>query len=243
MYYSYYRRYHSDRSVDKYFKPIINDLKQYFFNLEEKALDELFDSYKDEYGDTAYNYGKRTYSQWAKGHVKLSDQTLLRLVKLLPLYLNTEQRYTLLKKIIEYNQRDIYKLYVNVETTWDNYNMTFNNILSDINSNERKYIDATVSSLKLPDEILGMAKWIYADDMVIAQQLLKQAYTTNCSRLCQSARQDLCLFKSSCDKLKAQNMVYDNTSCNILLPTKDYYVVVKAESKTIFGKIYKLLKS
>lgn len=239
----YYREYHSDSRVDKYFQPIIGDLKKYFFNLEKEQLNKLFESYKDEYGVKAYDYGIKTYYKWANGYVNLSDQTLLRLVKLIPLYLNTEQRYVLLEKIIDYNQKCIQKEYVNIETTWQTYSNTFYNILCDINKNERESINKTIISIKLPDEIFDMAKWIYADDMVIAQQLLKQAYAANCSRLCRSARQDLNLFKSSCDKLKLQNMIYDKTSYNIVLPTKEYCIVVKAEPKTIFGKIFKLFKS
>lgn len=78
--------------LSELFGNALAQIRDAFKNLDEDALDELFSDYGSIYGDAAERYARKTFPSWESGAIKLSGQTMERLVELVPPYLEPEQR-------------------------------------------------------------------------------------------------------------------------------------------------------
>lgn len=236
-----YRRYrkarcywnsHSDSRLNRYFRPIIEDIKKYFFELDYDELDILLDNYGDNYGIQAKSYARETFSSWKNGYVKMSDQTLMRLVETLPWVLNDQKRFTLMEKLVSYYAENQSKGNISIYPTWENYHEKLSGLSLEIAGKVNRS-----PKINLDPEILNLASWLSKNDMVTAKKVLDNYYIEKYRLMAFSAMADIRRFTALCDALKTRNCIYDDQCLEIELPAERIYVNIHGATKSIFKMI------
>ena len=102
--------------------------------------------YREEYGESAYDYAVRTYSKWRSGETSPAAQTKERLIGILPPLLTAEQRISLFKKMMEkewtpsdYMQDGTTIGAKNITSTWYSYSSDISQIIKDLHFAKTKY--------------------------------------------------------------------------------------------------------
>lgn len=238
----YYRRrrkknydyYHPDSAsqLNKY-RPIISDLRNYFFSVNSYILTAMFLEYKAEYGENAYNYALKAYPDWKKGKVGLSSQTLLRIIKTLPHFLSEEQRINLLEKLLDYHN-NFYPESKSFEATWDDYSRVIQTIATKIRYEAPRKFQYMV----IPNNITNEAKWICDDDMMFATKIYNEFLYKKYQISAAGALESLRIFKDTCNRMKAREMIYnDDVSISLDAYTVRYYLRIKRKQKSFFKTI------
>lgn len=243
MYYRrYYRKYYKPKNppATAAFQPILEDLKQYFFSLSYSERELFFANYREQYGDSAYNYAINKYDDWKDGITKLSSKTLLKLVETLPICMDTNKKIELLNKLISYHKKSVRKRYRNETWLWTNYRSCCDATISFIKQNYSDGLDAVLQSYKLPDAVSSIAVWISNDDMEVAKHLIGECLIADYQRMIKNAVNDLLMFRNKLAQLQQQGQVYQTISLNILLPTLDINITVPETKKTFMQKFMDL---
>jgi len=223
----------SNYELEKKFAPIVEDLKDFFFSMPTTPLNSMLKAYGEEYGEKAYNYACDTYSLWKTGSRQISSQTLLRLVKTLPVYLTEKQRITLLDKLLEFHN-PFQIQYDYISTTWEKYN-------EDIFKLQQKIRNEVPSQFKvsqIPPAIADEIQWVFDNDMLLAQRIyneyLYKKYMLNAA----TAIKDLSIFRNTCDEMKRKDMIYnDQLSITLKLFTKEITLTVEKKRKPLLRMI------
>jgi len=147
--------------LSREFGGIDREIEQFFLALQPNVLDSLLREYGEKYGVKAEVYARETYPKWRSGTVKMSGQTALRLLNLIPPHLPDERRYELFKKLRAHH---IERTTITVRTdlhTW------------------REQVEPAVASVvdraryhNLPRRVLAKAKWLASGDMESYNRLL-----------------------------------------------------------------------
>lgn len=222
-----------------YFKVIMPDLKRMFFSLTNPALYNAFQSYKRNYGESAYSYAKKSFYEWRDGTKEISTQTMYRLLETLPPVLSTKQRTYLLEKIINRyvathpaNTQQGYKSY---SLTWENYAENFNSLIIILQS--KMNTSNAVLYTTLPKVIIDSAAWVCDDDMLIVQRILNDCYAAKIQYKYVAAINDVKSFWKRCNNLKANNAVYGSVSLDLNTPDTTYYISIIPKEKTFSQKV------
>jgi hypothetical protein len=211
--------------LNKLFGDAVDTIKKAFLQLDSEALDELLADYGAIHGDAAQRYAVTAFPNWKSGKTKLSGQTMERLVTLVPPYLPSEQRFSILQIVIK------------------KYKGSGSNTFIEVNAQEPaegfKKIDQALSSLTvtnvlahLPANVMDAAKWLYDDDITAARSMLAEAERIENDVIRTSARRELELLR--------------RTIANKQIKTASYTVVMPAGSlqvsvftPTVFQKVWK----
>ncbi|RIV27049.1 hypothetical protein DYU11_01655 [Fibrisoma montanum] len=235
-----YRRYKKRRyrgwsgrsaSIPKYnrlikiFGDVIPRIKQSFFELERDALDELFDDYGTIYGEAAEEYARKTFPKWKNYTTNLSGQTMERLVELVPPYLSSQQRYSLLQIVLEKYKRA--KHHQSVRINSKDPIRQFSELEDKI-----KAMDYNESLAYLPDALLSAAKWLYDDDITAARAMLAEAEKRENDIIRANAIRDLELLKSAV--LSGQ---VNTASYSVEMPRGVLHVTVYEQSKCFVATV------
>ena len=146
--------------------PIVDDIREAFFSLRPDDLQTLLQEYKQHYGASAYGYARKTYSDWKRGRVKLSGQTAERLLKLVPPFLSTDQRFAMVEKLCEHHAEQKSKhVKINLADPSDGV-QELREIASEL---------AQVPTMKhLPSHVMHTVEWLHDNDVVAARALLSE---------------------------------------------------------------------
>jgi hypothetical protein len=140
------------------------DLVKVVLGLEQKTLDDLFELYRREFGAGAARYARRTYNKWRAGAVRPNRETFNRLLVRLPEVMSFEQKCEVLRKFRrEYCAKDNYRLTVDTR----NWKETVDPLLKEIINKSYK--------AELPPHIEGRLRWLAANDMRVARELLARS--------------------------------------------------------------------
>lgn len=228
-----YKRYYADERLDKYFEPIVEDIKHYFFELNGEQLYELMEDYKERYGEKAYNYAMVTMEKWKSGFRKMSDQTLMRLVETLPNYLDDSTRIRLIEKLFLHFENNQRRKYDSETTTWETYHVDLQNLNNQI---KQKYGDF-FPKVEFNQEMLDIAKWLSKNDMILAKTVLDNLSIKRNSLMASSAMNDIKRFENLLDELKCRDEIYSAQDLQITLPGVIISMTVVAAQKSIFRTI------
>ena len=75
------------------------DVKKWFFSLNESKLKKVFSLYGDAYGPKKLDYAQETFAAWKSGKRKMSGLVASRLFKLLPPIMPMEDKYDLVESL------------------------------------------------------------------------------------------------------------------------------------------------
>lgn len=226
-----YSKYYSDSRLDKYFAPIVPDIKEHFFSLSDEDLNELLLDYKEQYGDKSYEYALYAYPRWKNGYIKMSDQTLLRIVETLPYFLPEKVRLSLLEKLFNYFVNKTKPIRVTQVGTWQRYDIELNNLYVDICNQYATYY----KPVDFKQEVLDLATWLSNDDMNIAKRILSSYFLNQYKIRVASIYADIERFKYLCRELKCKNLVYDEQILILKLPNVIVEFKLEPQKRSIFG--------
>lgn len=226
----YYTDYHSDSRLNRYFEPIIEDVKKYFFSLDEYELDELFADYGDSYGSAAEAYARETYDSWKNEYVRMSDQTLMRLVETLPWFITEQQRFNLMEKLVNHYVSNIRQEYRYLYATWSNYHSVLYELKTTISREAGSY----TPKVEFDSEMLNLASWLTKNDMIAAKKVIDNFYFEKNRLMVASAQNDIRRFVVLCDALKSREEIYENQDLEINLPSVRFSLTLQREKMYIF---------
>lgn len=144
------------------------DIRKAFLDLEEDALESLMADYGAIHGASAAQYANKTFPKWKDSTIKLSGQTMERLVELVPPYLGPEQRYDILLKVLKKHKKSVpfIAIRINIKEPADGFRQ-LNDVLRGMESND--------PLAYLPEHVMEAAKWLYDDDVTTARSLIAEA--------------------------------------------------------------------
>lgn len=166
------RNYENDRGLIskndvlyRLFGELIEEIKYAFLNLHSETLDKLLEDYRKVYGDKAYAYALKTYPEWKSKRVKLSGQTMERLLSQVPPYLSTEVRYSLMMKLVRQTNFPVRndKVIVNMSKT----NEGLKNLEMRIDA-----LDSVNAINDYPERLHEAALWLCNKDLDAAKAML-----------------------------------------------------------------------
>jgi hypothetical protein len=232
MGYRGWRYYHWAKKPSKYsklvqmFGEVVEDIRSEFFNLPDDALNELFLDYKEVYGASAEAYCRKTYPKWKSRAVKLSGQTMERLIELVPPYLDANRRLRLLTILIERYKpkKPRYDLRVNVEKPHAGLS-ELESILTKLN------VDDELANM--PQKVMEAAQWLYNDDMTAARRMMQEILSAENNVLKAGASKEIELIKT----LIARGQI-ETASYSLVLPSGQLFIAVYKPSffSKLFGK-------
>ena len=81
------------------YRGIDADVQKIFFALDSATLRRVFARYEKEHGSTKGAYAERTFDSWRVGQVKMGGDISDRLMRIVPAFLDFEQKYELIEKL------------------------------------------------------------------------------------------------------------------------------------------------
>ncbi len=152
--------------------PIVNDVRDAFFNLDSDGLRLLLSRYRRQYGNKAADYAQDAFPIWKSGGRKMSGQTAERILNLVPGFLSHDQRYNMIKRLCDHHAPAVYR---HIRIDKDNVEKAYSELESAIddmrNTSHLKY---------LPEDVLETVTWLYDADAVTARGLLSQIDQAMC---------------------------------------------------------------
>lgn len=156
---------------------VLAQIKQEFLSMEPVPLARLFKEYEMRHGRAAANYAVKSYPEWRAGYKGLSGQTEVRLFDLVPKYLSTAKRASLLSLIVANYHPERNRHYETVFLNLSEPEVCFRNIdrMNDIIRDGPKKIQE-VELMDLPQNLINAASWLTANDMQAAKQILNDVF-------------------------------------------------------------------
>lgn len=140
------------------------DMVKVVLGLEQKALDDLFRLYRQEFGAEAARYARRTYNKWKSGEVRPNRQTFDRFLLHLPSVMSFDLKCEVLRKLRqEYCPKADYRLTVDTRS-WR----------EDVTPLVAEMVNKSYAA-QLPRYVERKLRWLAADDMQLARSLLAQS--------------------------------------------------------------------
>lgn len=119
-------------------------VKNELFNLNKNAISILLVKYKNEFGNKAYNYFIEAFYKWKTGKVRISDQTMDRIIKYVPSLMSIDKQYELMKleiiNSLKKKAESTINSYKNSKISFDEFNRNLNQYLNEIHNYNKENI-------------------------------------------------------------------------------------------------------
>ena len=140
------------------------NLIKVLLELDEEPREELFDLYRQQFGDGAARYARQTYQKWKAGTVRPNKQTFRRFLINLPQVMSFDLKCDVLRELREaYCAHDTFE--INVSTT--NWKETLKPLVQDI-------VEKSLTA-QLPDRVSKRLTWLAEDDVTLANAILAES--------------------------------------------------------------------
>jgi hypothetical protein len=166
----------------------VSEIRRAFLNLDDDALDELFSDYGSIYGDSAEKYARKTFPKWKSGATNLSGQTMERLVELVPPYLSSEQRFSILQLVLKNHEKSGPQKTIRINVKEPSAG--FQELQNSLSSMSHDDVLA-----HLPENVMEAAKWLYDDDITSARAMLAEAERRENDLIRASATKEIALLQ------------------------------------------------
>jgi hypothetical protein len=183
------------------FGSAVGDIKRAFLALGDDALDALLEDYSASHGDPAGNYARKTFPKWKSGATNLSGQTMERLVELVPPYLSSEQRFRLLRQVLQNNKPS--KPYKSIRVNLKEPTGGFAKLDSALASMQHYDVLA-----HLPEKVMQAASWLYDNDITAARGMLAEAERKENDIILASATREVALLKRTIQSGQVKSASY-----------------------------------
>lgn len=174
----------------KLFGGAVDEIKKQFLTFDEGEIDELFIEYGALYGQAAEQYARKTFAKWKVGEVRLSGQTMERLIDLVPPLFNPGQRFSILKLVLKRHKQSGVSHIVKINIKEPSQG--FSELQSALASMSHEAVLA-----HLPEAVMDAASWLYDDDITAARAMLAQAVRAENDLIRSSALREIDLLKKA----------------------------------------------
>ncbi|GAB7549932.1 CFI-box-CTERM domain-containing protein [Cupriavidus sp. 8B] len=189
------------QELARLFGAAVGSIRGAFLTLDEEAVDELLFDYGEIHGDAAERYARKAYPKWRSGETGLSGQTMERLVSLVPPYLSPEQRFEIMRAVVEKHRPGTPYLSVHVDPKKPEEGFA--------------KIDAALDAMRkedllahVPENVLSAANWLCDNDMTAARALLAASEGKENETLRTSAIREVALLKRTIRAGQVQRASY-----------------------------------
>lgn len=200
-------------------------IRKAFLELDDEALDELFEDYGALYGVSAEKYARKTFPAWKSGRTKLSGQTMERLVELVPPYLSPELRYELLQDVLKKHEQGKPHRVIRVNTKSPQEGLT--------------EIDFVLETMKqddalafVPDVVMQAATWLYDDDITAARAMIAEAKRRENELIKATAKREIELLKRTISSGQLKSASY-----TVEMPAGTLSIVVYQPSRCFVATV------
>ncbi|PIG30230.1 hypothetical protein CLU93_4566 [Janthinobacterium sp. 35] len=207
------------------FGSAIERIRYAFMNLDEDALDELFSDYGAIHGDSAERYARKTFPNWKNGKTNLSGQTMERLVELVPPYLSSEQRFSILQLVLKRHKRSAPSrtIRINVKQPEEGFS-ELQNALASMSHND--------FLAHLPENVMKAGSWLYDDDITAARAMLAEAERLENDMIRTTASREIALLRRTISSGQVQAANY-----SVEMPAGSLNVIAFTPSKCFVATV------
>ena len=143
------------------------DVKAYFFGLDEYDRAATFDEYERRYGQSARSYAEATLPRWKSGERRMSGTVAERLFSLLPPRMPLADKYKLTERLWQHcgpSSRKVLRVGADAS-------------VADVEQAFLAHIDSVLTEFKLPQQLERRFHWLASGDVGVMQQLLHYRLT------------------------------------------------------------------
>jgi hypothetical protein len=135
--------------------------------MDESTKERVLEKYREKYGDGAYAYAKITIASWKDQEVRQVGQTVVRLLEVVPSFVDLETKFQLARIVREETLRRVrqLKIVLTVSAAGD---------LKFAGERLREIIDAQVET-SLPAGIIQTNVWLRKEDEAFFDQMIREA--------------------------------------------------------------------
>ncbi|AZP12442.1 CFI-box-CTERM domain-containing protein [Undibacterium parvum] len=207
------------------FGSAVSEIKQAFLIIDDEAIDELFSDYGSIYGDSAERYARKTYPKWKDQTTKLSGQTMERLVELVPPYLDSTQRFSILQKVLRHHKKftGTKTIRINVKAP----SQGFSELEETLESMSHDHM-----LVHLPAHVMSAAKWLFDDDITSARAMLAEAESLENDMIRATAKREIALLQKTISTGQVQAATY-----SVDMPAGRLNVIAYSPSKCFVATV------
>jgi hypothetical protein len=144
---------------------LVDRVTRIFFSMSPEQVDRVLQKYREEYGDGAYAYAKRTIGAWKQGQVKQVGQTVMRLLEVVPQFVDLQTKFELARIVREETLRRLHQYRIE-------YTVPADGDLSDPMTRLQEIIDAQLA-IELPPGVLEDHTWLSREDAALFQRMIR----------------------------------------------------------------------
>ncbi len=149
------------------FGSLVDRVVRIFQSMDEETRDRVLEKYREKYGDGGYAYAKRTIASWQNREVQQVGLTVIRLLGVVPLFVNLETKFELARIVREETLRRVrqIKLVLPVGSKVD---------LWDATERLKEIIDAQLNT-RLPEGVIQTEVWLTKEYGGFFEQMILEA--------------------------------------------------------------------
>jgi hypothetical protein len=140
------------------------NLIKVLLELDDDSREQLFKLYREQFGDSAARYARKTYQKWKAGSVRPNKETFRRFLINLPQVMSFDLKCDVLRELREaYCARDNYS--VSISTV--NWRSTLAPLVEEIIQK--------ATTVELPESLNRRLTWLAEDDVTVANAILAES--------------------------------------------------------------------
>ncbi len=144
---------------------LVDRVTRIFFAMDPDTVDRVLQAYRERYGDGAYAYAKRTIGAWKQGQVKQVGQTVMRLLEVVPHFVDLDTKFELARIVREETLRRLRQSRIEFTVPADGS-------LSEPMTQLKEIIDAQLA-IELPPGVLEEQTWLSREDAALFQRMIR----------------------------------------------------------------------
>ncbi len=144
---------------------LVDRVTRIFFAMDPQTVDRVLQAYRERYGDGAYAYAKRTIGAWKQGQVKQVGQTVMRLLEVVPLFVDLDTKFELARIVREETLKRLRQSRIE-------YTIPADGDLTDPMMRLQEVIDAQLA-IELPPGVLEDQTWLSREDAALFQRMIR----------------------------------------------------------------------
>lgn len=153
-----------NRSFHQY-GSLVDRVTRIFFAMSPDQVDQVLQAYRQKYGDGAYAYARRTIGAWKQGQVKQVGQTVMRLLEVVPQFVDLDTKFELARIVREETLRRIRQSRIEMTIPADGD-------LTEAMMRIQEVVEAQIQ-IELPPGVLEDETWLSAEDAALFQRMVR----------------------------------------------------------------------
>lgn len=144
---------------------LVDRVTRIFFAMDPETVDRVLQAYRERYGDGAYAYAKRTIGAWKQGQVKQVGQTVMRLLDVVPQFVDLDTKFELARIVREETLRRLRQSRIDLTIPADG---TLTEPMAQL-----KEIIAAQLAIELPPGVIEEQTWLSREDAALFQKMIR----------------------------------------------------------------------